>query len=328
MKFCTIIFITLLFSIKGFAQTYKVYINPKGETSNDPKSAISYVLIKKIEDSVYLARQFDMHDTLVVQGTYKDSLMTIPNGRFFYYHKYRINYKPSQYVDTNSYLKYTGYFLNGVKTGKWIEYADRYTKYCTYTFENNKLNGLYQSYNYRTGKLLLQGNYVEGKKEGEWNNYQNDDQKPVSTDVYLHDQMNKKIVHLKNAIPPKDFDNYVQKKLRHYMDSLIKEKVKVSISLTEEGNVDSVIFTKPMNQAMKLAVSDVLVKSPQFKPALYDDKPFKQIYIFDFADIGKLNAMQGMVDDVINQKNMDIRAKHADDIGRGLNNMGIGKPVN
>jgi antitoxin component YwqK of YwqJK toxin-antitoxin module len=267
-------------------------------------------------------RQFDMRDTLMVQGSYKDSMMTIPNGRFFYYNKYRTSFKTSRYIDTNSYLKFTGFFLNGAKTGQWIEYFKRGVKGDIYTFENNKLNGLFQNYNTTTGNVLLEGNYVNDMKEGEWNTYTDDPQNPAYTDIYMHDKLSKKIVHLKQAMPPANYDSYVRKALKPYMDSLLHKKVIITILLNEQGIVENINQNKTMTPVIDRAIADAFLKSPKFQPSLYDNKQLKGVFQYDFGAIGRLKALQDAADQVINQKNVDILSRHADDIGRGLNNMG------
>jgi hypothetical protein len=53
MKFSETLFIIVSLSLQGFTQVRKLYITAKNELSNDPKTAVFYVLISKVEDSSY-----------------------------------------------------------------------------------------------------------------------------------------------------------------------------------------------------------------------------------------------------------------------------------
>ncbi|HEY4195784.1 MAG TPA: hypothetical protein VGM63_09635, partial [Mucilaginibacter sp.] len=171
MKSYWLILVALLFTIKGFSQVSKVYITSEGKFSDSPPKAVSYILVEKVSDTAYLVKNFDMHDTMLMQGYYKDAQLKIPHGRFYYYNKPKMNVKARGtllYVDTNNYVKSTGFFVNGSKTGKWLEYVRRGLKDCEYTYENDKLNGLFQEFNVSTGDISQEGDFFDDKQEGDW----------------------------------------------------------------------------------------------------------------------------------------------------------------
>jgi len=324
MKVYWLVFAIVLFTLKGFTQVSKVYIASDGRYSDNPKTAVSYILVKKFSDSAYFMSKFDMRDTLIIQGSYKDSLLTIPHGKFYYYYKRKVNdrIKDVLHVDTNNYIRWTGFFYNGVKTGKWVEYAKRGIKGCIYTYENDKLNGLFQSF-IGTGTLFQEGNFYDDKQEGEWNIYLNDMQKPVYTDVFLHSKLIKTITHLTNAKPIVNLDFYLRRTLRHYKDSLIKKALIVTMSVSEEGKVDTVKFNLPLTQDMNKAVTDAFLNFPKFQPCFYDGKAIKQVCIFNFATMGLEDALTEQRTSTA----ADVLSRHINDIGRGLNSVGFGKPI-
>lgn len=78
----------------SFGQAEKAYILKNGKFSDNPKNAISYVIIEKLAgDSAYSAVQYDMRDTILFSGFYKDELLSIPNGKFIYYQKNKVEKK-------------------------------------------------------------------------------------------------------------------------------------------------------------------------------------------------------------------------------------------
>jgi len=325
MKFYHLVFPILLFTLNSFSQVNKAYITKDGKFSDSPQKAISYILVQKLSDTAYLMSKFDMRDTLMIRGSYKDSRLTTPHGKFYYYYKRKVDdrLKDVLHVDTNSYLQYSGFFFNGQKTGKWVEYAKRGIKGCIYSYENDKLNGLFQSFDAKSGTILQEGNFNNDKQEGEWNTYLPDSEKPIYTEIFKEDKLIKTIIHLKNAQPTVDLGFYLRKSLRHYKDSLVNKGLIVTMSVSEEGKVDAVKFSVPLTQDMNKAVTDAFLNYPKFHPCQYDGKAIRQICVFNFATMG--------VEDMITQQRTASAAyllsRHTNEIGRGLNNVGFGKPI-
>jgi antitoxin component YwqK of YwqJK toxin-antitoxin module len=282
MRYFYSVLLLLSSSIIASAQTKKAYISADGNAVADPQKATSYVLVKKINDSVYLAQVYDMQSHLLVKGTYKDELMNQPNGKFFYYHKklVLINDNNGLKIDTTTYLERTGYFVNGTKNGTWVEYKDNGQKDRLYAFVNNKLNGPFRAYNPLIEIVSQEGNFIDDVKEGEWNTYNYGIESPAVTEVYLHGKIVKKDTHLISAQPAYALDGYIKNAVKLPIDSI--KNLLITLSITAEGKIDTVNIDKPLSTEMKKALVTVFLKAPKFKPAVFDNKPIRQPYIYTF----------------------------------------------
>ena len=68
------------------------------------------------------------------------------------------------------YLGYEGYYLNGIKNGKGIEYYKNGNIYTIGEYLNGKLNGMTKVYSYQ-GYLEFEGEYRNGEKNGRGKEY-------------------------------------------------------------------------------------------------------------------------------------------------------------
>jgi len=165
---CLLMCLTLY--IYASCQTKKAFIDAKGVFGADKKKAVNYILITKLSDSAYQMKKFDMRDTIVMQGVFSDSLLKVPNGKFTYYKKDKLDdrLRDVVHIDENNYIKQVGFYSNGQKTGTWVEFEKRNWKSYSYTYENDKLNGTYLIYNQHDNKLIdNEGNYINDKKNGD-----------------------------------------------------------------------------------------------------------------------------------------------------------------
>ncbi len=137
----------------------------------------SHVTIQRLAgDSAWLAYKYDEVGRLNSAGTYKDSMLTIPQGKFQYYtykeavmttkmdasnHPYNAILIPARVSLT------TGYFSNGKRVGRWCYYIDDKMLSKIETYENDKLNGLNKTYD-GTVKPFVVGQYSDNVREGEW----------------------------------------------------------------------------------------------------------------------------------------------------------------
>jgi antitoxin component YwqK of YwqJK toxin-antitoxin module len=280
MKQFFISFLFLLFFFTAFSQSNKIYFNTDGKYVRDPQKADHYIIIEKLQDSAYLSEQYNMSNHLQKKGTYTDELLTKPNGKFFYYedHLSYSKIKDAIKTDTGVVLKSSGYYLNGLKAGAWVQYDMNGNKESISVYENDKLNGIFQQFD-STGTIISSGNFVNDKKEGEWNNYQSGVELPAYKEVYLHNKLIKKEIHLVNAKPTKDFNKYATKTLTRYLDST--RYFKILFKLSEEGKVENVLVYSNLSQVTNEIVTNTFLNAPQFIPASYDNKPSKEQYIFD-----------------------------------------------
>jgi hypothetical protein len=95
------LFLFIFYYQSSLSQTLKTYISSDGCFIDGPKKASSYILVQKLEDSVYDIKQYSLDNKIIMKGYYKDKELNIPNGKFFYYQKN---------IDSN-FVKQQGYYL-------------------------------------------------------------------------------------------------------------------------------------------------------------------------------------------------------------------------
>jgi hypothetical protein len=170
-------FLVILQSVS--AQVRKVYIGKNGSQIENPSKAGSYILYHKMEgDSAWAMSQYDMHDTLMITGTFKDEQLTIPHGKFTFYKlihpaKHRFDNNDTHRKDSitdlgGNFIEQTGVYLNGKKNGAWKLYNHGKVTILN-TYQDDVLNGLYQSYNPSCGKVLVEGDIINNVRQGNWN---------------------------------------------------------------------------------------------------------------------------------------------------------------
>ncbi|PXV68816.1 antitoxin component YwqK of YwqJK toxin-antitoxin module [Dysgonomonas alginatilytica] len=87
-------------------------------------------------------------------------------------------------------------FAKGYAIGKWEYYKDN--KLSVYvTYDNGYMDGEYAEL-FPSGTPKLEGKFVKGKKEGEWQTYNSDGDKKL-TEVYKANELEKKITYYTNG---------------------------------------------------------------------------------------------------------------------------------
>ena len=275
MKFYFSLIIGILFLLNSYAQVSKIYVTSGGMYSADPKYAVSYNLIEKIDDSAYRVSNYNMNDTIIYQGIYKDELLTIPNGRFVYYSKTTPRYfiKMIFTTKTNNFICKVGYFSNGVKTGMWTEFEQKGLKKCTYIYKRDKLNGLYQEFEKRYNNYVIEeGYYVDDKKEGVWNIFGLDTlYAPQRTKGFSNDKLIKETVRYKNFVYPNRFTQELLNKISLKGDTA-RQNVKIKITVNKDGTISNSKITNSHSPKIDQIVLDFFNKS-KFTPSSYDEKP-------------------------------------------------------
>jgi antitoxin component YwqK of YwqJK toxin-antitoxin module len=325
MKFYSLLFFALVCCLKGFSQEKKLYLTADGKFKNDSLNAFSYVLIQKIDDTTYMISQYSLKEVILTKGYYKDSTAKIPNGKFYYYKERYIKQVNSALSEAKPdvYIEYLGHFKNGKKTGKWVEYAANGNKSNSYTYEDDKLNGEYQSINKFTGRVITIGNYINNKKEGNWDTYNVNFEKPEITDCYLHNKLIRTIYHFERIHLPANFTSYLRKSLHLYIDTIMNQNITVAFLIRENGKADSIQVKNTDNKEINSAIVAAVLNAPKFNPATYDSKPMKYEYSFNFKTVDALEEVERTQE----RRKENIVLRHANDIGRGLNSVGFGKPV-
>lgn len=283
MKYFYLILFNLIAS-PSFAQIQRIYLRKDGVSSSDPKKSNSYIIIQKLDgDSAYLVNQYNMNDTIIMRGTYKDKSLEIPNGKFTYYNKRNgatiekmdlINY----YVtDTNNYIQTVGFFSNGKKVGTWIDYAAKGIKSAEYNYENGKLEGPYKKYfNDYAGNWTV-GTMVNNSLEGKVYMY-NADSLLVSETDYLNNNSVKTTMHFEDAKTPDNYYEYLEGKLINYQQQIHDAKpLFVKLKIDKSGKVSNPQIVRGVSPEIDSAFVTALLSSKPYYPATYDQKPVEQV---------------------------------------------------
>ena len=89
MKFFLPLVVCLLLAMHVTGQVNKVYIDRDGKFLDGPKKAAAYLLVRKLSDSDYSVQKYDLRDTILLKGEFKDMALTrpivrkAPEGTFF-----------------------------------------------------------------------------------------------------------------------------------------------------------------------------------------------------------------------------------------------------
>jgi len=231
-------------------------------------------------DSAYSVKQYDMHDTIMVSGTYKDEGLTIPNGKFVYHLKMRISKDVQDVeflrgIDTNNFIKNVGYFLNGKRTGMWVTYSARGKVSQKCSFVDDIANGPYEQFYDEPFGYRGVGTMVNGVLEGKYYVYTDDSLLVAESDYHNNKEINAK-VHLQAAIPSQKFDNYLEKNLKKYKKQLTETRPVVKFTVSKTGEVKDFEIVKGLNPEIDGVLIAAMVKAPACTPATYDKSPIEQ----------------------------------------------------
>lgn len=83
---------------------------------------------------------------------------------------------------------------NGLKQGIWLEDDKEeggsvYSITKEYNFKNDTLHGYYLEYKTKSDDTLIYGQYVEGKKQGQWKYWVKDKNEIDKIEVYIADEL-------------------------------------------------------------------------------------------------------------------------------------------
>ncbi|WPU96834.1 hypothetical protein SNE25_15025 [Mucilaginibacter sabulilitoris] len=255
-------------------------------------------------DSAWAMSQYDMQDTLMTTGTFKDEQLMIPHGKFTFYHFIRPAELPFYSRNTTkkkivferggNFIQETGIYLNGKKNGTWKSYRHGNLEFVN-TYKNNILNGRYL--NYRSGKILIEGNFVNNKREGNWNylSYYGD---TIKTDIYRKGEFirsishlyDKKFRYLTNVKGSKyDIIRYLNSKLsKNKFDSIGKYYASYSFNLTSDGKLISPVVNESADSQIDNAIVSEITLAPNWKPVI--QYPTTELFLLTQAPNTDLNA--------------------------------------
>ena len=274
-----LIIICLSFSAFANAQTYRTLLTKSGKLTTDYTTADTYILYQKVADSAWLVKQFTMHDILLTSGTYKDEALKIPHGKFYYYDVVAFTHVENNHMvyDTLVKPKSVGFYLNGVKNGVWLNYYPDGKKAYAVTFENGKLNGLFESYyDMDSSPVNLSGYCVNNLREGNWCKLRADS--TVDTYFTYESGIVVKSKPYKNSGatgPSADYDfvKYLtdcSKSAGNNINGVLEIEFMVDKNgrLTDPEIVKNVDIDPEVNQA----ITQAILKAKKWKPAIDDKK--------------------------------------------------------
>lgn len=154
-----------------FGQAKPIYFYGNKVTT-DKDRITSYGIYGKLStEDIWTFKRFDLYDNLMQTGSYADSLLTIPHGKFIFYADVQAfnNFNLTNYKLKNKtrYTAQEGTFVQGLEQGPWINYYPDGNILSVQNFKDGKLNGKFVSRD-KYGKDIISGMYVDGDKDGEW----------------------------------------------------------------------------------------------------------------------------------------------------------------
>ncbi|GAB3928227.1 hypothetical protein GCM10028827_21770 [Mucilaginibacter myungsuensis] len=288
MRYLLIFKFVLLSSIL-FAQTNHVYLDKSGNRTSNIKKADSYYTLERVSlDSVWLVKQYSIKDEILTAGHFKDSLLSIPHGQFIYYQRFsgkevvKYDYKKDR-SDTISakngnYIFRKGFFLEGKKVGRWIDYYTDGSPHILSTFKNDLLDGIHLEYLNNDGNVNIIGNYINNKREGLWYTLSAKGD-TIGTDHYNNDiniehrslaDKNKVINNPDKQDAKPDFDmiNVITQALSKAKMGSIRNG-KYSFILSKTGELTDPVIENVGDLKYDKLVLETLMTSPSWNPALY-----------------------------------------------------------
>jgi antitoxin component YwqK of YwqJK toxin-antitoxin module len=156
----------------GYSQVKTVYFDVKDKVTADSVHAASYAVYGKVSgDSLWVFKKYDMDGYIATTGSFKDSLLEVPQGRFVYYDWINPNKSTTGYEALNTgkdrYKVLSGDFENGLKQGRWLGYYENGLVKTLVTFDRGVMQGPFKAFDDK-GELIETGQYVQNKKDGDW----------------------------------------------------------------------------------------------------------------------------------------------------------------
>jgi hypothetical protein len=274
------------------AQSTRIYLDQYfNPVTDSAKAAFKVILSKSLKDtSVWSTSRYNIKNQLIVEEDYKDRKMTMPSGKYKYYYN----------LDTVHYLKTTGSYIDGAKFGAWIEYYPDGKKKILTTYIDDLLNGPYEAYNRYDPQPVLKGQYVKGKKNGEWiypaikEIYKDDikvsseERKEFEEKLAAGRNKQRKDKNFKDARESYEFLDYMHSRLNFYFVALPKSNgirsLEISFTVNKDGKLSfDKIIGDPDNTDHK-KIAKMINLAPPWTPAESNGKPVSQQVIYRFVE--------------------------------------------
>ncbi|MBK0378954.1 toxin-antitoxin system YwqK family antitoxin [Mucilaginibacter segetis] len=291
-SFIVFIFISF-FGLPVFAQQTRTYFfKEDGSSTTQEFNAKSFILMtKQPDDTVWYIKQYDMDHNLMASGSYMDDKLITPHGYFKYYktipekHYEKFNFSQHK-IDTGtvkakSLLTKEGVFLNGKKSGKWMEYNENGNLKLENIYVNNLLNGTSRTYD-NAGNVIGIGDYADNQREGVWRLFRSDGE-VFKIITYKNDKIinaksnNVKPANIKNISVGYDLANYLNHKLDVYdYGNSDDYSVVYHFRITKEGKLTDPEIYKAHALRVDTAIVYALLAAPNFKSAIKNNEPVPQ----------------------------------------------------
>ncbi|MGZ3814222.1 MAG: toxin-antitoxin system YwqK family antitoxin [Mucilaginibacter sp.] len=265
------------------AKIYKSYLNKDGKRA-DSSHAESYLLYKRVSDSLWQMKLFTMDNVIQYEGSYKDETLNVPNGKFIYYYKLPANLKENR-TDTLNYIKTVGYFENGFKVGRWTYYFYNGNKETVETYLNNALNGPFLTYNYNPNTIFIKGSYIDNKKDGDWVQLSIHGN-IIKTENYRNDELQKTSIAPSSYVPAVmsgKFYDYLLKNINSIIRPRTGGIIIIRCEIRSEGILfNPQIFKGTINPEIDQKILAMMTNAPKWKPAYNMDTKSN---IQDFVEV-------------------------------------------
>jgi hypothetical protein len=285
----------LVLAVSVHGQTQRLYLDSNlNRVTDSTKAATKVVLRKYVDDTtLWAASQYTMDNRLIVEGVYKDRGLTVPNGPFKYY-----------YNDANShYLHHSGYFFNGVKYGEWIDYYPDGKKMKLATLRGDQLNGPYELYNGKDTIPAVKGQYLKGKKNGEWTSATGTDiyqdgvkVRSIPNEAYATSQAMlehkrdslQQSEHFVHAVQPEQFASYMSKKLSSYFSSHDRidgtTSIVILFTVNEKGQPTNGRAWGQVDSELQKRIAKAIDMASPWVPAQKNGKPVPEMIHYTFIE--------------------------------------------
>jgi len=294
----------MLGSFSAECQVVKLFFNEDHKPVKDSTQSTYYILLERLSDTSWHGKEYQKNNLLLIDGTYRDAKMKVPNGRFTYYD---FGFLPGQ-NQASSYIQSIGCYVNGEKSGQWTTYFIGGQKNAISNYKNGKLNGYYQSFTGRE-KVFVDGNYINDKREGDWHVYDKDG-KVTIVDNYVDgkvvntvrtntdsasqpervmaipkvearkkgDSLSKQVLPhhnfsspiISDASPDCDFKALLTQKIIKKMDDNLNEQILLQFMVTSDGKIQNPSIMKGNGSRLDEIIKESVKDFCKWRPASDD----------------------------------------------------------
>ena len=281
--------IFVMIACSSSAQVHKKFYNKNGKVTKDSAKAVAYVLYRKEgPDSLWSAVLLNMYNLPMVKGTYLDKYLQIPYGKFTYYKPFLQQSKTDAHastIDTVFKVTQTGFFINGLKEGVWLDYYPNGNKHYSKTYENDQLNGPAEEY-YGNGKIYTRGTLIKGLKEGDWYLFRPDSTLKYQTSYHHNNEVHTEVFgendRIDEAYPGFDFSDHIYTYINKLGIQHIHGVVIIAFIITEDGKLLKPQILMGLDPIFDEAVMEAVINSPAWYPARKNGKPIQEKHNYTF----------------------------------------------